>query len=36
VHFNLVHAWMLAKSPSTPSSTMTLAGFSVSLRPRRQ
>lgn len=34
VHFNLVHAWMLANHASVLDRDVTLAGFSVSFRPR--
>jgi hypothetical protein len=34
VHFNLVRAWVLAGEASLLDSNMTLAGFSVSFRPR--
>jgi hypothetical protein len=35
VHFNLVRAWVLASQATPIESTMTLAGFSVSFRPRQ-
>jgi len=34
VHFNLVHAWILGSAASLTNPSLTLAGFSVSLRPR--
>jgi hypothetical protein len=34
VRFNLVHAWMLANRASAISPNLTLAGFSVSFKPR--
>jgi hypothetical protein len=34
VHFNLVHAWMLAGGVNVLHPNMTLAGFSVSFKPR--
>ena len=33
VHFNLVHAWLLANEANLINSQVTLAGFSVSFRP---
>jgi len=33
VHFNLVHAWLLADQVNLIGSQMTLAGFSVSFQP---
>jgi hypothetical protein len=36
VHFNLVHAWMLANRVNLIESNITLAGFSVSFRPHAQ
>jgi hypothetical protein len=34
VHFNLVHAWVLANRANALNPNMTLAGFSVSFKPR--
>jgi hypothetical protein len=34
VHFNLVHAWMFAGRSNVLNPNMTLAGFSVSFKPR--
>jgi hypothetical protein len=34
VHFNLVHAWILANRARAINPNMTLAGFSVSFKPR--
>jgi hypothetical protein len=34
VHFNLVHAWLLANDANLINSQLTMAGFSVSFRPR--
>jgi hypothetical protein len=34
VNFNFVHAWMLSNRPNLVDSNLTLAGFSVSFRPR--
>jgi hypothetical protein len=34
VHFNLVHAWILGHTISPIGSNLTLAGFSVTMRPR--
>jgi len=34
VHFNLVHAWVLANRASIINPNVTLAGFSVTFRPR--
>ena len=35
VHFNLVHAWVIASGQQLASPQMTLAGFSISFRPRQ-
>jgi hypothetical protein len=35
VHFNLVRAWVLASQASLLDTNMTLAGFSLSFRPRQ-
>ena len=35
VHFNLVHAWVIASGRQLASPQMTLAGFSLSFNPRR-